>query len=98
MEDGICTVIAARNASQTIARAIHSALRDPYVEEVIIIDDASEDDTTQVAYQCDDGTKRLKVIRFDVNKGPAAARNHALDSSRAPVISILDADDFFIDG
>ncbi|MEP7453576.1 glycosyltransferase family 2 protein [Phyllobacterium sp. SB3] len=98
MVDGVCTVIAARNASPTIARAIRSALRDSFVEEVVIIDDASHDNTAEVARQCDDGTRRLKVIRFETNRGPAAARNHAFECSRAPVISILDADDFFIDG
>lgn len=98
MVEAVCTVIAARNAAHTIGRAICSALRDSYVEEVIIIDDASKDNTADVARQCDDGTKRLKVIRFETNKGPAAARNYAFECSRAPVISILDADDFFIDG
>lgn len=45
-----------------------------------------------------DGSGRLKVVRFDINKGPSAARNYAIECSSAPLISVLDADDFFIGG
>lgn len=94
----ICVIIAARNASTTIADAIGSALSEPEVAEVVVIDDASTDDTSTVARACEDGTGRLVVERFDVNRGPSAARNHAIALSSAPLISILDADDFFFKG
>lgn len=94
----ICVIIAAKNASSTIAEAIRSALAEPEVSEVVVIDDASTDDTFQVAKHCDDQTGRLIVERFDVNRGPSAARNHAIGISSAPLISILDADDFFFKG
>ena len=32
------------------------------------------------------------------NRGPAFARNHAIAHSAAPLIAILDADDFFLKG
>ena len=69
----ICVIIAAKNASSTIAEAVRSALAEPEVSEAVVIDDASTDDTFQVAKQCDDGTGRLIVERFDVNRGPSAA-------------------------
>lgn len=94
----ICVIIAAKNASDTIATAIKSALREPEVAEVVVIDDASTDATSAIAHSCDDSTGRLKVKRFDVNRGPSAARNHAIQISKAPLISILDADDFFFAG
>ncbi len=94
----ICVIIAAKNASDTIAVAIASALSQPEVSEVVVIDDGSTDATASFAQSCDDGTGRLKVERFDVNRGPSAARNHAIAISSAPLISILDADDFFFSG
>lgn len=94
----ICVIIAAKNASDTIATAITSALAEPEVSEVVVIDDGSTDATADVARACDDGSQRLKVDRFDVNRGPSAARNHAISMSSAPLISILDADDFFFRG
>ena len=36
--------------------------------------------------------------RWNINKGPSFARNHAIAHSTAPLIAILDADDFFLDG
>ncbi|MES5097966.1 glycosyltransferase family 2 protein [Agrobacterium sp. BA1120] len=94
----ICVIIAAKNASDTIATAIVSALVEPEVSEVVVIDDGSTDATAAVAQSFDDGTGRLKVERFEVNRGPSAARNHAISISTAPLIAILDADDFFFRG
>ena len=73
----ICVVIAARNAAGTIAAAISSALREPEVGEVIVVDDASTDDTPRAVTRADDGSGRLSMIRFDQNRGPAHARNAA---------------------
>ncbi|RUU00788.1 glycosyltransferase, partial [Mesorhizobium sp. M7A.T.Ca.TU.009.02.1.1] len=39
----VCVIIAAKNAAATIAVAIASALREPEVAEVVVVDDASTD-------------------------------------------------------
>jgi succinoglycan biosynthesis protein ExoU len=96
--NGVCVVIAARNASGTIARAVGSALREPEVAEVVAVDDGSADDTAAAARAADDGSGRLKILRLPENRGPAFARNHAIANSAAPLIAILDADDFFLQG
>ncbi|WP_192251136.1 glycosyltransferase family 2 protein [Mesorhizobium silamurunense] len=94
----VCVIIAARNAARTIPVAIASALREAEVAEVVVVDDASTDDTQYVARAADDGSGRLKVMRLDVNRGPSFARNAAIQASVSPFISILDADDFFLEG
>jgi succinoglycan biosynthesis protein ExoU len=94
----VCIIIAAKNAADTIARAITSALAEPDAAEVVVVDDGSTDDTAAVARAADDGTGRLNVIRFEVNRGPSAARNHAISISRSPLLAVLDADDFFLPG
>ncbi|WP_337267546.1 glycosyltransferase family 2 protein [Oryzifoliimicrobium ureilyticus] len=95
---GICTIIAAKNAADTIKAAIISALAETEVSEVVVVDDGSSDQTADVARSADDGSGRLTVVKFDQNRGPSAARNHAISISRAPLIAILDADDFFFPG
>ncbi|ACM30579.1 glycosyltransferase [Agrobacterium sp. SHOUNA12C] len=97
-ENNVCVIIAAKNASDTIGLAVASALREPEVAEVVVIDDGSTDGTAAAARQADDGSGRLIIQEFEKNRGPAAARNHAIEISRAPLISILDADDFFFPG
>jgi succinoglycan biosynthesis protein ExoU len=94
----VAVVIAARNAADTIARAVRSALREPEVAEIVVVDDASSDGTGAAAASADDGLGRLSIIRLEVNRGPSAARNLAIDHTSAPFIAILDADDSYIEG
>ena len=96
--EAICVIIAAKNAAATIPTAISSALSQPAVAEVVVVDDGSTDDTASVAEGADDGSGRLRVLSLPRNVGPAAARNHAIAHSQAPLIAILDADDFFFPG
>jgi succinoglycan biosynthesis protein ExoU len=97
-EAPVCVIIAAMNASATIARAVRSALDEPEVGEVIVVDDGSSDATAAVATSADDGSGRLKVITLPENAGPSYARNRALEASSAGFVAILDADDFILPG
>ena len=94
----VATIICAYNAAATIGRAVASALAEPEVVELIVVDDASTDDSSARALAADDGTGRLRLIRLQVNAGPSAARNVAIEASNADYIAILDADDFFLPG
>lgn len=94
----VCVIIAAWNASATIGVAVRSALAEPEVAEVVVVDDASADATADAARSVDDGTGRLKVIRLDVNGGPSRARNVAIAASSSPYLAVLDADDRFLPG
>lgn len=94
----ICVIIAAKNAADTIGLAVASALREESVSEVVVVDDGSSDGTDEAARAADDGSGRLKIVVFEQNRGPSAARNAAIAQSTAPLIAILDADDFFFPG
>lgn len=91
-------IITAKDAAATVAKAVRSALAQPRVREVVVVDDGSGDDTAAVARAADDGARRLRVIRLQTNHGPAHGRNVALDASTAPLVCILDADDFMAAG
>lgn len=82
----VCIIIAAMNAADTIAKAVASALAEPEATEVVVIDDGSSDGTAAVARGADDGTGRLTVVRFEANRGPSAARNHAISISQSPFL------------
>jgi succinoglycan biosynthesis protein ExoU len=96
--DGVCVIIAAMNAGGTIARAVASALAERETTEVIVVDDASTDDTAAAARSADDGSGRLRILLHDSNLGPAAARNVAIAASEAPIVTVLDADDYWLPG
>lgn len=92
----LCVIITARDAATTIGDAISSALEQPQVGEVVLVDDASSDQTADIALQKSKGDTRLHVIRMSTNIGPAAARNLAIAESVSPLIAVLDADDYFL--
>jgi succinoglycan biosynthesis protein ExoU len=91
-------VVAARDRADTIQRAVRSALAQEEVRAVIVVDDGSTDDTAARARECDVEGKRVCVERLRSSLGPSAARNIAIEKSRAPWLAILDGDDFFLPG
>jgi succinoglycan biosynthesis protein ExoU len=90
-------VIAAWNSADTVERAMLSALDQPEVHTLIVIDDCSTDATAfraeRIAKQ---HGERVTLSRMLSNRGPAAARNVGLELSTAPWVAILDSDDFFL--
>ncbi|SOC35878.1 succinoglycan biosynthesis protein ExoO [Rhizobium subbaraonis] len=85
-------VIAAYNSAGTIRHAIESALAQRHVSiEVVVVDDASSDDTREVVGDLAD--TRLTLIALERNTGPGGARNAGLEAARGRWIAILDSDD-----
>ena len=87
-------LIAAYQAADTLAEAVDSALAQTLQpREIIVCDDASDDDIEGVLAPYGD---RVKLIRLERNQGPAAARNAALRLASAEFVAILDADDIYL--
>lgn len=62
--------------------------------EVIVVDDASPDDTAAVAEAFADQDPRFRVLRQPINQGAYAARNRALAEVRGDFITVHDSDDW----
>lgn len=89
----ISVIIAAWRAGRALPYAVASALGQLRVRvEVIIVDDASPDDSFVCAERLT-ADPRVRAFRMDTNAGPAGARNLALSHVRAPWVAVLDADD-----
>ena len=88
----ISLVIPARNASRELGAALRSlSQNDLRNVEVLIIDDASTDETAAVAESaCLDAP--FTVIRNPRQQGPGAARNGGLKQARNAYVLFLDAD------
>lgn len=93
----VAVIVPARNAAVTIERALRSALDQPEVAELVLVDDGSDDGTAERARLADDGSGRLRIIS-QPNAGPSAAVNCGQAATRAPFFCVLDADDFFLPG
>ena len=61
--------------------------------ELILADDASDDDSVAIARAVAEGDHRVRVIASPRNRGPAATRNLALEAARGDWIAVVDSDD-----
>ncbi|MCF2870423.1 glycosyltransferase [Octadecabacter sp. G9-8] len=94
MQPVVSVVMANYNAADYLAAALTSVLAQSVSRiEVLLADDASTDASVAIAQQVAATDARLKIIAADVNKGPAAARNRALDAATGDWIAIVDSDD-----
>jgi succinoglycan biosynthesis protein ExoO len=82
---------AARYIGQAIELVQAQTLKD---WEMIIVDDASPDETAQVVNRYLENP-RIKLIRSERNRGNGGARNLALEVAQGEWIAPLDADDWF---
>jgi glycosyltransferase involved in cell wall biosynthesis len=83
----VSAIIPARDESQTICGVIAPLLAHPLIDEVIVVDDASSDDTAARARAAG-----ARVISMPENGGKAAAMALGVDAARNDVILFSDAD------
>ncbi|WP_265502465.1 glycosyltransferase family 2 protein [Paracoccus beibuensis] len=77
-----------------LEQAMRSVLDQTYGRiELILADDASDDDSVPIARAIAQGDNRVRVLASEQNQGPAATRNRALDAARGDWIAIVDSDD-----
>jgi len=85
----ITVVIPAYNRAAMIERALSSVARQQATPaEIIVVDDASTDDTVAVATRLG-----ARVIIHEHNAGAAAARNTGIRNATQPWLALLDSDD-----
>jgi hypothetical protein len=85
-------VIPTHDRARLVPRAIRSALAQTVADlEVLVVDDASSDDTPAAVAAIRD--PRLRLLRRARQGGPAAARNDGLRDARGRWVAFLDSDD-----
>jgi hypothetical protein len=94
--DGAVTVVViAYNDAAHIADAVASALaQGDAVAEVVVVDDASSDDTPCVLEQITAAEPRVRVVRRAANSGGCGTpRNDGIEAARSSWVVFLDSDD-----
>ncbi len=90
----VSIIIPTHNRPHRLPRAVKSALASGACVEVIVVDDASVDETAEVCSQLEG----IKYIRLERRQGVAGARNVGITASTGEYISFLDDDDLRLPG
>jgi glycosyltransferase involved in cell wall biosynthesis len=90
----VSVIIPTFNRAQKVVKAISSVLDQTFKDsEIIVVDDGSEDETHLAV------SKFKNLVKYKAhtsNLGVSAARNSGIRLSRAPFVSFLDSDDYWL--
>jgi glycosyltransferase involved in cell wall biosynthesis len=90
----VSVIIPTHNRPHLLPRAVESALKGGSDVEVIVVDDASTDQTAEVCR----ALEGIRYIRVEHNQGVAGARNVGILASSADYVAFLDDDDLRLPG
>jgi glycosyltransferase involved in cell wall biosynthesis len=91
----VTVIITAHNYARYVERAIRSVMSqslDRASFEIILVDDASTDETPRILENYSD---EIRMFRMEKNVGLAEARNFGIRKARGMYVVFLDADDYF---
>ena len=95
-EPRVSIIIPAYRAAATLEKAAKSAMDQTERSlEIIIVDDASPDETWNVAVRLRGLDRRVRVERLPANAAMAHVMNFATNLARGRWIALLDADDWY---
>ena len=90
----VTIIVPVYNSEKYIERCIESLINQTLQEiEIIIIDDGSKDNTSQICDEYEKKDNRIKVIH-KINEGAGIARNKGLEIATGEYIGFLDSDDY----
>lgn len=93
----VSVIIPVFNAAAFVAQAVESALQQPEVAEVLLIEDGSRDNSLATCESLAAENPKVKLLQHPngENRGAGASRNLAIERASHPLIAFLDADDYF---
>ncbi len=96
MNDLVSILMPTFNAEKFIKAAIESVQKQTYENwEMILVDDASTDETVKIIDDFAQKDSRIKLFQLETNSGNGFARNKALEKASGKYIAFLDADDLW---
>ena len=94
----LSVVIPNYNNAKYLPKCMESVLSQDYpIEEIVIYDDCSTDDSRTLLQEFAAKDDRIRLILPDENRGVSVARDTAIRSCSSEYVTTLDADDFYYD-
>ena len=96
MESEVTVITAAYNASAYLEKCIQSVLEQTVYCQMILINDASTDETVEIAEKYKKlYPQQIRVLSNEHNCGVAVSRNKGIRQADTEYVAILDADDWW---
>ena len=99
MNNQVDIIIPVYNSQEFINKTINSVFRQTYKKwKIIIIDDASTDNTIKLLEKIRKKYKerrKIVILKNNINSGQAFSRNRGLKYSKSKFVTFLDSDDFW---
>jgi glycosyltransferase involved in cell wall biosynthesis len=96
MSELVSIITPTYNAEKFIRATIESVQNQTYQNwEMILVDDASTDETVKIIQDFAEKDSRIKLFKLEKNSGNGFARNIALEKAVGKYIAYLDADDLW---
>lgn len=94
----ISVIIPVYNAAEFLEKAVDSALQFDEVQEIVLIEDKSTDNSLEVCQKLIIKDSRITLHQHadKGNHGAGASRNLGLEKANCEFISFLDADDYYL--
>ena len=89
-------VIPSYNDAKNISLAIASANQIKYVNEIIVIDDCSTDNTKYLVKEISADFRKVKYFKNSVNRGSGLSFLKGLEKIQNKYVLMLNSDDFFV--
>ncbi len=91
----VSVIMPAYNAAGTIQTGLEGLLAQTWTNlEIIVVDDASTDNTAGIVSQMARRDERLRLMQQPVNQGTYRARNRGVLEARGDLITVCDSDDW----
>lgn len=94
----ISVIIPVYNAALFVEKAVNSALQFDEVQEILLIEDKSSDNSLEVCRNLIEKNPKIKLFQHldKGNHGAGATRNLGLEKATQEFIAFLDADDYYL--
>ena len=98
MLNTVSVVIPVYNAAPFLEAAVRSALAQPEVLEVVLVDDAGPDNSLAICERLAATEPKVSLYRHPDhgNRGAAVSRNLGFSKAKGIYVTFLDADDVFL--